>query len=125
MTTMLYLAGLPVPPSLNNAYTQGRGHGRRVLTEEGRAFKQETGLRARLAASAAGFEPDPRAARLALTMRLYFPRDNRDGDNAIKLLQDAICEGLGINDRRVKEWHVYADVDRQRPRTDVVVEVLP
>jgi hypothetical protein len=31
---------VPVPPSLNNGYTNGRGHGRRVLTSAGRGYKE-------------------------------------------------------------------------------------
>ena len=31
---------VPVPPSLNNAYTNGCGHGRRVLTSAGRGYKE-------------------------------------------------------------------------------------
>jgi crossover junction endodeoxyribonuclease RusA len=124
-TTALRLPGLPVPPSLNNLYRNaGGGYSHRVLTTAGKAYKAEVGLKAVLAARAAGFAPPPRA-RLKLTLRLYFKADNRDGDNAIKVLQDAICQALGINDRYVKAWDVTAEVDKKNPRADAVLEVIP
>lgn len=121
----LQLPGLPVPPSLNHLYRNaGGGYSHRVLTTAGKAYKAQVGLLARRAAADCGFAPAPRA-KLKLTLHLYFKADNRDGDNAIKVLQDAICQALELNDRYVKEWHVYASVDAKRPRADAVLEVLP
>lgn len=113
---------LPVPPSLNNAYFNGR-NGRRVLSAEGRQYKASVGLLVRYLAREQGFTV-PKGARLALTARFYFARDNRDGDNAVKLLQDAAAEALGLNDRCIKEWHIYGAVDKAAPRCAFELAVL-
>jgi crossover junction endodeoxyribonuclease RusA len=112
---------LPVPPSLNHAYATVRG--RRVLSAEGRQYKASAGLLIRYLAAQQGFTV-PEGARLALTARFYFANKLRDGDNAVKLLQDAVAEALGFNDRCIKEWHIYGDVDKALPRCSFELAVL-
>lgn len=91
----------PMPPSVNHAYATVRG--RRVLSREGKAYKAEVAARARRVA-------DGRAAPLwlSLTITLRLPllfKNGRvrkfDASNRIKLLEDALCEGLGVDDSRV------------------------
>jgi Holliday junction resolvase RusA-like endonuclease len=128
MTPSLTLT-VPVPPSLNNAYTNGRGHGRRVLTSEGRDFKDMVAqLLLCRAEPAHGFElainqPKP---RIALSVRLWFPtKRRRDITNCVKLLEDALAETLGFDDCAVDRVLVErAGYDAMRPRCEVVIEVL-
>jgi Holliday junction resolvase RusA-like endonuclease len=120
---------VPVPPSLNNAYTNGRHHGRRVLTKEGRDYKDAVAaILLYKAKPASGFELliGRSDARIGLTLRLYFPnRQRRDITNCIKLLEDALAETLGFDDCRVDRVLVErVGVDKISPRCEVVVEVL-
>ena len=119
----LVVAGLPIPPSLNNAYTTGRGHGRRVLTDEGRAFKAQAGRLIAHAAAAQGFEVAPRAP-LRIGLRFWFARNNRDGSNAVKLLEDAAAEVLGVDDRYVVAMTWEKALDAAAPRCDLTIELL-
>lgn len=120
---------VPVPPSLNHAYTRGRGHGKRVLAKEGRVYKATVAqillCRAR---PAGGFELaiGTPGRRIGLTLRLYFPnRRRRDISNCVKLLEDALGEALGFDDCTVDDLRVTrAGFDPVRPRCEVLVEVL-
>jgi len=89
---------VPVPPSTNTAYATV--HGRRVLTREGREYKAS--VTARIARW-----PKPRwlTMSITITMPLMFKNGTVrqfDASNRIKLLEDAVCEGLGIDDRWVR-----------------------
>ena len=54
---------------------------------------------------------------LALSIRFYFTSPlRRDVDGGLKIAQDALCEGIGLNDNRIIETHLYKDVDRTNPR---------
>jgi Holliday junction resolvase RusA-like endonuclease len=110
----------PIPPSLNNAYTNGRGHGRRVLTAEGRAYKASVAILLLTA------QPLPAGVRIALAIRLWFPtKRRRDITNCVKLLEDALAESLGFDDCAVDRVLVErAGYDAARPRCEVQVEVL-
>lgn len=113
---------LPVPPSINHQYATVNG--RRLLSSEGRAYKAQvvqlvwlclaqsvhrTTLLSRL-----------KSESLALTIRFYFTSAlRRDVDGGLKIAQDAICEGLDLNDNRIVETHLYKRVDKNHPRIDV------
>ena len=57
---------------------------------------------------------------LALSIRFYFTSAlRRDVDGGLKIAQDALCEGLGINDNRIVETHLYKHIDRDNPRIEV------
>lgn len=118
---MLTLA-LPVGPSVNHCYVTTR-NGRRVLSAEARRYVDTAALLVRAEASRAGFVIGGKT-RLTLTARIWFERDNRDADNALKLPIDALAEALGINDRWIKEWHIYSAVDKRNPRIEVELGVL-
>lgn len=63
---------------------------------------------------------------LCLFVNFYFKTPlRRDLDGGLKILQDTICEALGMNDNRVVDIHLVKRVDRQRPRVEVQVEALP
>jgi crossover junction endodeoxyribonuclease RusA len=48
----------------------------------------------------------------------------RDLDNGVKLVQDAICEALGIDDRDVVEIYMAKRVDKENPRLVVTMKLL-
>ena len=48
----------------------------------------------------------------------------RDLDNGVKLVQDAICEALGIDDRDVVEIYMAKRVDKENPRLVVTMKFL-
>jgi crossover junction endodeoxyribonuclease RusA len=57
---------------------------------------------------------------LALSIRFYFTSAlRRDVDGGLKIAQDALCEGLGINDNRIVETHLYKHIDKYNPRIEV------
>ena len=59
---------------------------------------------------------------LALSIRFYFTSAlRRDVDGGLKIAQDALCEGLGLNDNRIVETHLYKHVDREHPRIEVLL----
>lgn len=111
----------PVPPSLNNAYTNGRNN-RRVLSDEGRAFKEYVTLLARQA-RAREFTP---GYRVRFVFTLWFKdRRPRDPDNCVKLLLDALAKALDFNDCYVVDFRVtVAGYDATNPRCEVVLEEL-
>lgn len=113
---------LPIPPTLNHCYLTTRS-GRRILTDEGRAYVEGAALVARNAAQREGWCYES-GARLVLELRLFFPRNNRDLDNAFKLLLDSLAAGLDFDDRQIKALHAYSAVDKATPRCEVGIGVL-
>ena len=118
---------LPVPPSINHQYATV--HGRRLLSSTGRAYKTNVGQHVwlALAQSPAGFSLRERlqAGPLALSIRFFFASAlRRDLDGGLKIAQDAVCEGLGLNDNRIIETHLYKQVDKADPRIEVSLWLL-
>lgn len=111
-----------VPPSVNHAYLVTR-RGRRILTPEAASFRSAAMVFFAMAARQQRFVVPPKK-KLSLTLYFFFARDNRDGDNAVKILQDALAEALGFNDKRIRRWCIEARVDRFHPHTDVILGVL-
>ena len=113
---------LPVPPSVNHQYATVNG--RRLLSATGRSYKAQVGQLVWLHLTA---HPDRAAilsrlqsASLALSVRFYFTSAlRRDVDGGLKIAQDALCEGLGVNDNRIVETHLYKHVDKTNPRIEV------
>jgi len=61
---------------------------------------------------------------LALSIRFYFTSPlRRDVDGGHKIAQDALCEGIGLNDNRIVETHLYKDVDRTHPRIQIAISL--
>jgi len=119
---------LPVPPSVNHQYATVRG--RRLLSAAGRTYKAQVGNLVLLALS----KSSHRAAILArlqsntlvLSIRFYFTSPlRRDVDGGLKIAQDALCEGLGVNDNRIVETHLYKHVDKLNPRIEVSLTAAP
>lgn len=93
---------VPVPPSTNTAYATV--HGRRVLTRDGRDYKASVTARC---------SPWGRESWLTMTITITMPlmfKNGRvrkfDASNRIKLLEDAVCEGLGLDDCWVRKLTV-------------------
>jgi len=113
---------LPVPPSVNHQYATVNG--RRLLSSAGRAYKAQVGQLVWLKLAQSTHRA-PLIARLqsewlALSIRFYFTSAlRRDVDGGLKIAQDAICEGLGINDNRIVETHLYKHIDKDNPRIEV------
>ena len=113
---------LPVPPSINHQYATVNG--RRLLSSTGRSYKAQVGQLVWLTLTAfphrAALLSHLQSTALALSIRFYFTSAlRRDVDGGLKIAQDALCEGLGLNDNRIVETHLYKYVDRANPRIEV------
>ena len=113
---------LPVPPSVNHQYATVNG--RRLLSSAGRTYKAQVGqlvwLKIAQSAHRAALLARLQSEWLALSIRFYFTSTlRRDVDGGLKIAQDALCEGLGINDNRIVETHIYKHIDKDNPRIEV------
>ncbi len=118
---------LPLPPSINEQYSTVNG--RRVSTIVARRFKQQvhTALKA---LERQGILQDElrnhfRQSYLALLLDFYFTTPHkRDLDGGLKITQDALCEGLGVNDNRVVDIHLMKHIDPLHPHLYVELEAI-
>jgi crossover junction endodeoxyribonuclease RusA len=113
---------LPVPPSVNHQYATVNG--RRLISSAGRAYKAQVGqlvwLKLAQSTHRAALLTRLQSEWLALSIRFYFTSAlRRDVDGGLKIAQDALCEGLGINDNRIVETHLYKYIDKNNPRIEV------
>jgi len=113
---------LPVPPSVNHQYATVNG--RRLISSAGRAYKIQVGqlvwLKLAQSAHRAHLLGRLQSEWLALSIRFFFTSAlRRDVDGGLKIAQDALCEGLGINDNRIVETHLYKYIDKDNPRIEV------
>jgi len=113
---------LPVPPSINHQYATVRG--RRLLSSAGRSYKAHVGQLVWLSLAKmtdrAALLSRLQTGTLTLSIRFYFTSAlRRDVDGGLKIAQDALCEGLGVNDNRIVETHLYKHVDKTNPRIEV------
>ncbi len=118
---------LPIPPSINQQYATVNGM--RVSTVVARRFKQQ--VRQKLTAlEREGKLGEPlrahlRQGYLALLLVFYFETPlKRDLDGGLKITQDALCEGLGLNDNRIVTIHLVKYIDPLHPHLDVELEAL-
>jgi Holliday junction resolvase RusA-like endonuclease len=112
------ILGPPVPKERAR-----RGKGGRWFTPK--RTRQYEGIVAMAAAAKKSLVPDwPMDAEYMLHVRLYFPNfRRRDCDNCVKSLQDAMRGVLYHDDHRVGVLCPPWEVDRERPRAEVTVEV--
>jgi crossover junction endodeoxyribonuclease RusA len=109
---------LPLPPSINEQYATIDGH--RVSTSVARRFKKQI-QQALHTLAQQGMLPDEllnhfRENYLALFLDFYFSTPlKRDLDGGLKITQDALCEGLGLNDNRVVDIHLVKHIDPLHP----------
>lgn len=118
---------LPIPPGINEQYATVNGH--RVSTAVARRFKQE--VKKKLTALEREgvlheeFRDRFRQGYLSLLLEFYFETPlKRDLDGGLKIAQDALCEGLGLNDNRVVSIHLLKYIDPLHPHLDVELEAL-
>jgi crossover junction endodeoxyribonuclease RusA len=119
---------LPIPPSINRQYATVNG--RRLLSSTGRAYKIQVGQQVWIALAQsparASLMTQFQSGPLALSIRFFFTSGlRRDIDGGLKIAQDALCEGLGVNDNRIVETHLYKDIDKLHPRIEVSLSVVP
>lgn len=127
MSTLRVNLRLPLPPSINQQYATVDG--RRVLSERSRRYKhgvvrqiQELRLKGMISEQ---FVAHAKAGYLAMFIDFYFKTPlRRDLDGGLKIAQDAICTGLGIDDRRVVDIHLVKRTDSNHPRIEVEIEAL-
>ena len=113
---------LPVPPSVNHQYATVNG--RRLISSAGRAYKIHVGqlvwLKLAQSTHRTTLLTRLQSEWLTLSIRFYFTSAlRRDVDGGLKIAQDALCEGLGINDNRIVETHLYKYIDKDNPRIEV------
>ena len=125
--TMFVQFTLPLPPSINAQYvTVGK---RRMLSREARAYKQVVRRKLeRLRQDNAipdTFIEQASQGYLAVFIDFFFETPlRRDLDGGLKIAQDAICAGLGVNDNRVVDIHLVKRIDPLNPRIEVELEAL-
>jgi crossover junction endodeoxyribonuclease RusA len=67
-----------------------------------------------------------RQGYLSLFLDFYFSTPlRRDLDGGLKITQDALCEGLGLNDNRVVDIHLTKHIDPLHPHLYVELEAIP
>ncbi|MEJ7613196.1 MAG: RusA family crossover junction endodeoxyribonuclease [Candidatus Fervidibacter sacchari] len=132
---------LPLPPSINHQYTERDG--RWVLSREARHYKThlQKAFKRMKAAGKLQLKPSetpllslfdgesafqtPREVFLQLRLEFFFKTpQRRDLDNGLKIVQDLVCEALGIDDRNVVAVELIKRVDAQNPRLEVTVSAL-
>lgn len=118
---------LPLPPSINEQYATVNG--RRVSTQVARGFKRTVRsvlhqLEKQGQLSQALLKHF-KQSHLALQLDCYFTTPlRRDLDGGLKITQDAICEGLGLNDNRVVDIHLMKHIDPLHPHLYVELETI-
>jgi Holliday junction resolvase RusA-like endonuclease len=137
----------PRPPSVNRLYRNGY-RGRKVLSKQGEAFKAALSARVveeimtlpwKQAIEAVYQERAEVRLSIALHMPLYnrswkpgratakgdlsCPYKKLDGSNYIKIVEDAIVAGTGIDDS-AHTWVTVVKVDNEVPHIEVAYEIL-
>lgn len=124
--TLLRLT-LPIPPSINEQYATVDGH--RVSSVAARLFKRQVRDTLRSLERQKVLQDELRdtlrQSYLALFLDFYFATPlKRDLDGGLKITQDALCEGLGLNDNRVVDIHLVKHIDPLHPHLYVELEAL-
>ncbi|MBI1881909.1 MAG: RusA family crossover junction endodeoxyribonuclease [Chloroflexi bacterium] len=118
---------LPLPPSINNQYTQiGKI---RVLSKEHESFKKQVARRIhRLRVDEVITDVFIEALKvgwIGLFLDFYFETPlRRDLDGGLKITQDAILTAMGINDNRVVDIHLVKRIAPTNPRVEVELEAI-
>jgi len=118
---------LPIPPGINEQYATVNGH--RVSTAVARRFKQAVKQQLATLEREGTLHEEMRhrlrQGYLSLLLAFYFETPlKRDLDGGLKIAQDALCEGLGLNDNRVVSIHLLKYIDPLHPHLDVEIEAL-
>ena len=118
---------LPIPPSINEQYATVNG--RRVSTAIARRFKEQVRMKLTALERDGVLSNELREhlseGYLSLFLAFYFETPlKRDLDGGLKITQDALCEGLGLNDNRIVTIHLVKYIDPLHPHLDVELEAL-
>lgn len=112
------------PPSWNHAYRDviiktkaGRSYRTRAKTQAATEYQTLATSRAR-DAMPEGWEP---TEQLRIIYDFHFKR-GRDADNALKMLNDSIAKGIGVNDSRFLPSVRSKTVGNKEPFVDVTIE---
>lgn len=109
---------LPLPPSINNYYTNHRYLKRRIKTNKAREWEQEAGYEL-VRAKIKRFK-----GRVYVGIHWYFKRD-RDIDNCLKALLDLLQKQRIIdNDSQVYQLNVTKGFDKGNPRVEIEIEKM-
>ena len=119
-----------IPPSVNNLYINrtwkdrktGKHVTRRILTQEAKTYKEVVSWEVTAAAMRAKWEYQ--GHRISFMLDLIF-RDHRRRDitNCIKIIEDAVAEALGFDDRVVDYFLVRRmGVDKHHPVARVSIQ---
>lgn len=100
-----------------------------MLSKPAREFKSEVKklidravLGSKISSAA---ERELKTALLGVYLTFYFKTPmRRDLDGGLKIALDAICEPLGIDDRRVVDLHLTKQIDPLKPRLEVEIEAI-
>ncbi|MBQ8691263.1 MAG: RusA family crossover junction endodeoxyribonuclease [Phascolarctobacterium sp.] len=113
---------LPIPPSVNACYANRKTNGMRgrILTDEGRNWKNLAGWEARAAAQKVGWQLT--TEKVIIELIAHWPDARKhDMNNTHKLLADAFEGILYENDNVVLMRDMDFDIDRKRPRLEVTI----
>ena len=115
---------LPIPPSVNACYANRniKGMRGRILTEEGRNWKNLAGWEARVAAKQVGWEITKE--KVVIEVIAYWQDARKhDMNNTHKLLADAFEGILYENDKMVLMRDMDFSIDRKKPRLEVTIRL--
>jgi len=104
-----------LPATINNAYPTGKS-GRRYLSEEGRAWKDE------LAWSFKSRKPSKKDFIVEIFLEFGDNR-KRDIDNGLKLILDALSGIIWEDDKQVREVHLYREYKKKHKTTISICEI--
>lgn len=107
---------LPLAPSSNNAYKNAGKKGR-VLTREGKEYKENCATVARLFWKAR----PPLDGDVAMVGTVYLNHRSRDLTNAVKLMEDSLKGICYHDDKQVAHLDLRRKYDRGDPRVEFTV----
>lgn len=108
-----------IPPSVNHQY--GRSTSGKVYKVAGvEAYQVTAALIVRLA-KPKDWEP---TRRIIVTYRMWLDSPRRDASNALKALEDAIAQALGVNDSSFLPCVALKEWDKVNPRVEVTVRTV-
>lgn len=115
---------LDFPPSTNRMWrTTFRGRKPRTYKNPTAvSYSELVATKAQLQCLNQGWRPTDQAT--AVTMRFFFPTRAGDLSNRIKVVEDALNGIAWRDDKQTKEMHLFRELDRTRPRVEILVEVV-
>jgi Holliday junction resolvase RusA-like endonuclease len=107
-------------PTHNNAYFNNFGHGR-TMKSDVRHWKERVVAQVERYVEENGIDPTKlKKIPMQLEIKFYLVAMYRsDLDGRIKIIQDALFKGLGLNDAYVVDLHVTKHLDKEYPRSEI------